>query len=263
MTTTIANLSGVTVVAASSVNVGATARALARTLDIVDADEALLFTDQPCASLPENVRVISIAPLRSTKDYSRFILRELHRWIETSHCMVIQWDGFPVHSERWNPEFLNFDYIGAPWPQFRDGRNVGNGGFSLRSRRLLHACLDPRFDDDGGAEDIVIARRNRKFLEIEHGIRFADTEMAARFSVERPLGSRANHAKALNDAFGFHGVFNMVPVLGENAFSAIYQELDHRDPIRVDLWKIVSQLIGKREGIANALRILRDATFRT
>ena len=38
------------------------------------------------------------------------------------------------------------DYIGAPWPHFRDGHNVGNGGFSLRSRRLLEACRELPFD---------------------------------------------------------------------------------------------------------------------
>lgn len=257
-----ADLAGVTVVAATSVNLAATVDALSRTLATVRPDAALLFTDQPCPPLPNGVTHFPIAPLRSTRDYSRFLLCELHRWIETSHCMVIQWDGFPVHPDKWDPSFLNCDYIGAPWPQFSDGHDVGNGGFSLRSRRLLQACLDPRFDNDGTAEDIVIARRNRPFLESEHGLRFADKTMAARFSVERPLGPGSRHRHDLDCAFGFHGVFNMVPLLGADTFFRIYRELDHSAPIRHDLWKIVAQLVRTPGGIAPALRLLRDSAIR-
>ena len=40
----------------------------------------------------------------------------------------------------WRPEFLDYDYIGAVWPHVLDKYNVGNGGFSLRSKALLEAC---------------------------------------------------------------------------------------------------------------------------
>lgn len=254
-----ADLSDVTVVAVTSVNLDATLHALTQTLEGAKAATAILFTDQAVPSLPAGIRHVPIEPLRSTGDYSRFLLHDLHRWIETPHCLVIQWDGFPVHPSNWDAAFLEYDYIGAPWPQFGDGHDVGNGGFSLRSRRLMQACLDAGFDEDGGPEDIVIARRNRAFLEREHGIRFAPKGIAARFSVERPLHRHSRHGRDLANAFGFHGVFNIVPLLGPVAFARIYRSLDHLGPVHHDLRMLVAQLLRSPAGIAVAFRLLRDA----
>tara|TARA_B100000886_G_scaffold287565_1_gene212281 strand:+ start:619 stop:3558 length:2940 start_codon:yes stop_codon:yes gene_type:complete len=40
--------------------------------------------------------------------------------------------------------FLQYDYIGAPWPLNQDDNNlgVGNGGFSLRSKSAMLKCID-------------------------------------------------------------------------------------------------------------------------
>ena len=38
----------------------------------------------------------------------------------------------------WDPKFLNYDYIGALWPHYKENQ-VGNGGFSLRSKKLLES----------------------------------------------------------------------------------------------------------------------------
>ncbi|KAF4746198.1 hypothetical protein FOZ62_025133, partial [Perkinsus olseni] len=38
-------------------------------------------------------------------------------------------------------DFLEYDYIGAPWKHRPLGLSVGNGGFSLRSRSLLMECI--------------------------------------------------------------------------------------------------------------------------
>ena len=88
----------------------------------------------------QSVRVVRIGRLKSASEYSFFVLKALHEYVETQHCLLVQWDGFVTNANAWRPDFLAFDYIGAPWPQFSDGRNVGNGGFSLRSRKLLKAC---------------------------------------------------------------------------------------------------------------------------
>lgn len=79
------------------------------------------------------------------REYSRFVLQDLHTYIETSHVLIVQADGFVLNPGLWNPGWLDYDYVGAPWPEtLRVGKyviplanRVGNGGFSLRSRRLL------------------------------------------------------------------------------------------------------------------------------
>ena len=40
--------------------------------------------------------------------------------------------------------FLEYDYVGAPWPPNQDDNSygVGNGGFSLRSKSKMLECID-------------------------------------------------------------------------------------------------------------------------
>src|SRR5262245_61590852 len=72
-------------------------------------------------------------PIRSLQEYSEFCIKELAKHMIRKHCLIVQEDGYIIRPHLWNPLWLNFDYIGAPWG---DGV-VGNGGFSLRSRRLM------------------------------------------------------------------------------------------------------------------------------
>ena len=223
----------VTLCAAASVNVKATIDALTTCLQQVDFAECLLFTDLDVGGINPLIHVVPINRLRSASDYSFFVLKRLHQYIETQHCLLVQWDGFVTNATSWNPDFLAFDYIGAPWPQFLDGRNVGNGGFSLRSRKLLEACADDRFRPSH-PEDLAICHANRSFLESEFEIRFADVTVAEQFSFERTPPS--------TPTFGFHGIFNMIPVLGRNQFWDLYRVLDDRDTVRLDYGLMMRQL---------------------
>ena len=90
------------------------------------------------------------------------------------------------------------------WHWHDDGMRVGNGGFSLRSRRLLEALQDPRIAL-ADAEDETICRTFRPLLEREYGIRFADESLADRFSFEA--------AYPVGRPFGFHGLFNFCRVV--------------------------------------------------
>lgn len=242
-------LETVTLCAATSVNVDATIAALRATLDHVDFADCILFTDGPAVAPPANIRVVPIAPLKSSFEYSSFLLTRLPDHVVTEHCLIVQWDGFVINADAWEEEFLNFDYIGAPWPQFADDHDVGNGGFSLRSRRLLEACCDPQFQV-GHPEDIAICRTNRALLEREFGIRFADRFTAERFAFER---SRPNQA-----TFGFHGIFNLIPVLGPERFWQIYRSLDDPRTAFLDFWLLVRQLSTGPRAARRVLQLISD-----
>jgi hypothetical protein len=134
---------------------------------------------------------------------------ELCRYIETDFALVVQYDGYVVRPNKWKQEFLNYDYIGAPWARdthyTKEGVNVrvGNGGFSLRSKRLLLALTELKlpFTDDGTGffhEDGILCSYYRKELE-NAGIKFAPVEVAARFSHETDC------AESVYRPFGFHG----------------------------------------------------------
>lgn len=130
----------VTLVAVTSVNVAATVIALERSMAQVAFGAVKLIADHAPEALRPGIEWVRIAPLASASAYSGFVLERLADHVATSHALLAQWDGHVIHADRWRPEFLDHDYIGAAWPQFDDGFDVGNGGFSLRSRALMEAC---------------------------------------------------------------------------------------------------------------------------
>lgn len=171
-------------------------RALKLSLQQCDFARALFLTDQPVTA--DGITVRLIPRIESGLDYGQLVMRDLVEHIETDYVLLIQWDGWVLDGSRWEDGFRSVDYIGAPWDWHADGMNVGNGGFSLRSRRLFAALAGAGFPP-AHPEDDVICRRYRPALE-KLGIRFADRAMAGRFAFER--------SDPQAPCFGFHGAFN-------------------------------------------------------
>jgi hypothetical protein len=159
-----------------------------------------------------------IAPLGDATGYSLVMLHGLQDLVHTDYALIVQYDGFIWKPAAWNPAFLSVDYIGAPWSYQGDPRfAVGNGGFSLRSRRLLRALQDPAITFIH-PEDVAICIKHRAYLESHAGIRFADRSLAERFAVESgaPLES-----SALPASFGFHGLHNLASILDGDQLAAV------------------------------------------
>lgn len=200
------SLPDVTICAVTSQDPDAALIALQRSSALVGFGAVKLITSHK--NLSDDAEIVLINPINSIEDYSHFMMKELHKFIDTDFVLIVQWDGFVVDPLCWDPVFLEYDYIGAPWPQFEPGLDVGNGGFSLRSARLLQ-CLD---DDEVRVhhpEDIGICHVNRRYLVDRYGVKFAPSCVASRFSLERPSRKKPS--------FGFHGAFNFVAALGDEA----------------------------------------------
>lgn len=163
---------------------------------------SLFITDREFDEPGIEIRVIG--QLTSREAYSQFVLKSLLPHVDTSHVLLIQWDGYVVNPSAWRDEFLGCDYIGAKWFWHDDAMRIGNGGFSLRSRKLLTALQDPRITL-AGPEDETIGRTFRPLLEREHGIRFASEAIADAFAFEA--------AYPIGKPFGFHGLFNFCRVV--------------------------------------------------
>ncbi|HEY5307756.1 MAG TPA: DUF5672 family protein, partial [Casimicrobiaceae bacterium] len=185
------DLPEVTLACIDTANHALALRALARSCEGIRFGRALLLTDAvPVAvPVPGNVEVLAIAPITSRDEYSNFVLKQLLPFVHTGHVLLVQWDGYVVNPGAWNAEFLGCDYLGAKWFWHGDGMRVGNGGFSLRSRRLLTALTDPRITLVE-AEDTTIGRTFRPLLEREHAIRFGSEALADQFAFEAayPIG---------------------------------------------------------------------------
>lgn len=127
--------------------------------------------------------------------------------VQTSHMLMIQWDSWVWKPEKWRPEFLDFDLIGAPW-WYQDGRNVGNTGFALKTSALARYIFDHRqeFPCDTGTEDDLLCRTYRSRLEAR-GFTWAPESLAHEFSRE------CSPPTPPHEAFGFHGAFNFGFVL--------------------------------------------------
>jgi len=193
------------------------ALSLQRSMSGIDFGRVVLFTERwtPSQPLP-GIELVQIPTLRSGADYSQFVLRELPAHVHTPHVLVTQWDGFVLDAAAWTDEFLRYDYVGAVWPDEPAAQAVGNGGFSLRSRRLLAAGLDTRITETH-PEDKVLCRDYRSLLANVHGVRFAPVELARRFAFENeaPQGLQ----------FGFHGPYNLPRVLSEAQMLDVVQQL--------------------------------------
>lgn len=205
-------LPNVALCSVTSVALTETLWALERCLDQIDFGSALMLTDQPISH--PRIACARIEPLQDRQDYSEFILRRLSDYLALPHVLIVQWDSFVLDASKWRNEFLDYDYIGAPWPQFEDN-DVGNGGFSLRSKRLLEFTASAEFPG-GHPEDLAICRSSRAALDSK-GMRIAPRSLAKQFAFER--GPE-------RPSFGFHGLFNFPEVLSAAELGPVLKGLD-------------------------------------
>ncbi len=164
-------LAGVTLACVDCVNHELALAAIGQCMQKCEFDRVLFITDRAVDGV-EGIDVERVPAITSRDAYSRFVVKDLARFVRSPHVLLIQWDGFVVNAAAWSEEFVDYDYIGARWGWPTDGHTVGNGGFSLRSRKLLDALADPEIDDFA-IEDAAICRRYRPLLESRYGIRFA------------------------------------------------------------------------------------------
>jgi len=79
-------------------------------------------------------------------EWNEAVVFDLGGYIDTDYALLIHPDGFVIHPEMWNEEWLKYDFIGAPFPLPKDDfsyrdingkiQRVGNS-VSLRSKKLL------------------------------------------------------------------------------------------------------------------------------
>lgn len=125
------------------------------------------------------------------------VIYDLPWYIKTTHALLIHADGYIIHPEKWNPKWLEYDYIGAPWPLPTDDysyksesgkiQRVGNS-ISLRSKKLMTLIARRKWGRFHGNtnEDGFICCHNREWLESQ-GCKFAPLEVAKYFSKEHEI----------------------------------------------------------------------------
>jgi hypothetical protein len=238
-------LPDVTLVAVSGVNIKNTLYALWRSQLGIKFAKVIFITDAEINFTSKKIQIEHTDKeiLNSIDAYSEYIVYRLHKHIYTKFALVVQADGYVLHPKKWTDDFFQYDYIGAPWRITNDAyidpfgvhQRVGNGGFSLRSRKLLQtpnfSNVDWNVNENdfynhmgvfSQSEDGIICIHNRHIYE-QAGNKFAPLEIALKFSCEQKVDEYQGEL-----TFGFHKQF---PKKWERFFELLYRfifQMRHR-----------------------------------
>tara|TARA_R110000822_G_scaffold79097_3_gene189413 strand:+ start:5254 stop:5979 length:726 start_codon:yes stop_codon:yes gene_type:complete len=218
-------LDNITLLALGSTQIDENLMALKYSTKNIDFGAVKFISHERPKNLPGNIQFEKFKDFEniSYKEFSYYCIYKLIEHVDTDYMLMIHPDGFIINPDCWTDEFLEWDYIGAPWPvrndayidPFGNHHRVGNGGFTLRSKKLLETpanCNVPFEVNEGdfykhmnaGAynEDGNICVHNRHIFE-NNGCKFAPVEIAALFSHETPTPE----TKLVEKPFGFHRYF--------------------------------------------------------
>ena len=161
--------------------------------------------------LPDFIEYNEIPKISNIDEYNQFMFMDLGRYIDTPHCLTVQDHAYILHPEFWTDDWLQYDYCGSPWPitpnayltDAGERVRVGNGGFSLRSKKLLDAphVLRLKLEERQGFwnEDGNCTTYHRDKL-LKYGIRYMPIEKAVVFAYENRIPENKN----IQLFFGFH-----------------------------------------------------------
>lgn len=164
--------------------------------DLMKFDKVSLFHPAPFVQSNVDVRQVH------SKNQNECWAVEVPKMISCDHVLSIHWDGFIVRPEMWDPAWLEYDYIGAPWPLTNIPNKewrVGSSGFFMFSKRMAQAwpgicnIYDP-FDWQVGA------LHRDKFEAL--GMKYAPIKVAGTFCKECDLEDMEIPE---HSTFGFHG----------------------------------------------------------
>ena len=137
------NLPNVTLAAMTSVDIYETIRAMEYSMRGINFGDVVLITHRKPFTLPRTIRYSHTTKLDNIDKFNYKMVYELGQHIHTEYVLLVHADGFVVHPESWQDEFLAYDYIGSPWPlpqndyAYRDAKGeicrVGNS-VSIRSK---------------------------------------------------------------------------------------------------------------------------------
>ncbi len=194
------SLPNVTLAAMTSVNIYETVCALKYSMRGIDFGEVVLITDKKPFYLPRDITYKHTDIIDEIDKFNYKMVYELTDYIDTDYVLLVHYDGFVVNPEMWQDEFLEYDYIGSPWPlpdndyMYRDSEGnicrVGNS-VSIRSKKLMdypkeHNLKWEKVWDGNYNEDAFLCCVHKNEME-EAGIKFAPIGIAKYFGHEHDI----------------------------------------------------------------------------
>lgn len=214
----IINIPNVTIININCIDSITAVKSLNFSTKLINFNSCILFSDEKPTNITNNIKFQKIDKISSVKDYNKFVLKELVNYIDTDYCLVIQNDGFVINPHKWSDDFLNYDYIGAPWDLngmrvWKRTNRIGNGGFSLRSKKLMKFIQELDGIDYNQAEDVTVS-----LIIDKYNFLYPSVKDAVNFSLEVPL---EDYPFDVRNCFGFHGniIYNNLLTLCPNVLN--------------------------------------------
>ncbi len=113
-------LPNVTLFCISSDNVEGALYALKKSMEGINFGAVKLITHEEPDNLPEGIEFSKCYEITSIHDYNYYCIYNLTRHIDTDYCLLVQPDGFVINPDKWDDDWYNYDYIGAPWYEATD-----------------------------------------------------------------------------------------------------------------------------------------------
>lgn len=189
-------LPNVTLIALTSIKLEKTIKALEYSCKDIEFGAIKLVSHEKPENLPYNIQFEECPKMSNIDEWNYAAIYELGKHVDTEFAILIHDDGFIVNADSWRPEFLEYDYIGAPWPLPQDDFSfkaidgeiirVGNS-VSLRSKRLLDLAVDLNLEwkpFHGYYNEDGFICVNYRHIYKEHGMKFAYMDVAKYFSHE-------------------------------------------------------------------------------
>ena len=114
-------LPNVTLVAMTSVEIKETIKAMQYSMQGIDFGAAVLITHRKPLFLPKEITYKHIEKLDNIDRFNYETVYNMGDYVDTDFALLVHADGFVVNPDQWQDEFLNYDYIGSPWPLPKEG----------------------------------------------------------------------------------------------------------------------------------------------
>jgi hypothetical protein len=201
------------------------------------------YIKKMCALIHKNIRVIKTEYSQLNQSTYSIFLASVEFWNMFSGEKILLCQEDSCIFNKNIDDFLEYDYIGAPWPfgQNDNAYGVGNGGFSLRTKQIMIdvinkvSILNTEFNSSTleyiknsnmtvGPEDVYFSLN---MIRYKIG-KVAPRNLASEFSTESilNLNSFGGHNFWINDKYWPHRIFKSIV----KTFSPKYDliNLEHR-----------------------------------
>jgi len=200
----------VTLLAISSTEEEGSIKSLVKCCEQIEFGDVKFVSHKKPESMPDFITWEYCPEIKSYREFDQYVFPYMGEHVQTSHMLMVQTHAYILHPELWDDNWLVYDFIGAPWqerPEFisvstGEMVRVGNGGFSLRSKKLLDLPLKlnlPVVIDRGYSSDDGLINSYYRKIFLDNGIKYPSVDVAAKFAFENIVPENIGIIP-----FGFH-----------------------------------------------------------